>query len=77
MLTLNVFHQYATLFLEIQMCVLFPPSKKKLITLHNLLINLSGGSVVNSKGLKSYVAIDLAFFFLSMMLIFSMRGSTF
>ena len=51
--------------------------KKKInnITI-NLLINLSWGSV-GYKVLKSCVAIDLTVFFLFMMLIFSMTGSTF
>ena len=40
-LSLDVFLQYATLFLEIQMCVLFPPSKTKSITLHNLLMTMA------------------------------------
>ena len=40
------------------MCVLFSSWKTKLTTLHNLLINLSWGSVVY-KVLKSYVAIDV------------------
>ena len=58
------------------MYVLFPPSKIKSITFHNLLIDLSRGSIVY-KILKPYVAINLAFFFLSLMLIFSMTGSIF
>ena len=33
MLSLDVFLQYTTLFLEIQVCVLFPPSKAKSITI--------------------------------------------
>ena len=66
MLSLKFFPQYATLFLEIQMRVLFPLSKTKSITLHNLLIMRS--VVYNVP--KSYVAVALAFFFLFMMLIF-------
>ena len=76
MLSLDFFPQYATLFLEIQMCVVFPPSKTKSLTLHHLLRNLSLGSMVH-KVLKLYVATDLAFFFLLMMLIFSVTESTF
>ena len=41
-LSLDVFFQYATLFLEIQMGVgVLYPSSKQNNTLHNLLINLS------------------------------------
>ena len=72
----DFFLQYDTLYLEIQMCDLFPSSKTKSIILHNLLNNLSWGRVVY-KVLKLYVSIDLAFFFLLMMLTFSMAGSTF
>ena len=58
------------------MCVLFRPSKIKSVTLHNLLINLLCGRVVN-KAPKSYVATDLAYFFLVRMLVFLMAGPTF
>ena len=74
-LSLDFFPQYTSWFLEIQMCVLFPPSKTKPITVHNLLINLSWGKLMY-KLLKSYVARDLSFFFLVMTLLFSMTWAT-
>ena len=46
MLSLDFFPQYATLFLGIQMRVIFPPSKTKSMTLHKVLINLSLESLV-------------------------------
>ena len=75
-LTATLSFDYATLILEIQMCVLFPSSKTKSIILHNLLTTLSWVKVMY-KVLKWNITIDLAFFFLFMMLIFSMTGSTF